>query len=251
MKKLLKFCTIGGMALVIAACGNGEEETDTGDEAVTEETETAEEGTEDTASEEEEGAETESEDNASEEETGSESEEPTEEDSTDSESGDSAEESGTESEEGTEETETDESAAEETDEADAGEEQSKTFVLEEEGFVNELVYYHIDDEVQRQTSESDITYEALGVEDEEQARELLEQEAADYESVDGVEHNIEYDDEGIVETLEVDYTVAEISEISSLEGAEFDEEANEAQFISMEQSEEQLLNSGYELAEGE
>src|SRR5690625_1590299 len=89
MKKLLKFCTIGGMALVIAACGNGEEETDTGDEAVTEETETAEEGTEDTASEEEEGAETESEDNASEEETGSESEEPTEEDSTDSESGDS------------------------------------------------------------------------------------------------------------------------------------------------------------------
>ena len=257
MKKLLKFCTIGGMALVIAACGNGEEETDTGDEAVTEETETAEEGTEDTASEEEEGAETESEDNASEEETGSESEEPTEEDSTDSESGDSAEESGTESEEGTEETETDESAAEETDEADAGEdaaageEQSKTFVLEEEGFVNELVYYHIDDEVQRQTSESDITYEALGVEDEEQARELLEQEAADYESVDGVEHNIQYDDEGIVETLEVDYTVAEISEISSLEGAEFDEEANEAQFISMEQSEEQLLNSGYELAEGE
>ena len=81
MKKLLKFCTIGGMALVIAACGNGEEETDTGDEAVTEETETAEEGTEDTASEEEEGAETESEDNAAEEETGSESEEPTEEDS--------------------------------------------------------------------------------------------------------------------------------------------------------------------------
>ena len=69
--------------------------------------------------------------------------------------------------------------------------------------------------------------------------------------MDGVEHNIEYDDEGIVETLEVDYTVAEISEISSLEGAEFDEEANEAQFISMEQSEEQLLNSGYELAEGE
>src|SRR5699024_9327925 len=111
-----------------------------------------------------------------------------------------------------------------------------------------LVYYHIDDEVQRQTSESDITYEALGVEDEEQARELLEQEAADYESVDGVEHNIEYDDEGIVETLEVDYTVEEISEISSLE---VDEEANEAQFISMEQSEEQLLNSGYELAEGE
>src|SRR5699024_1317790 len=78
MKKLLKFCTIAGMALVIAACGNGEAETDTGDEAVTEETETAEEGTEDTDSEEEEGAETASEAKVSDQQTGAESEDQTE-----------------------------------------------------------------------------------------------------------------------------------------------------------------------------
>lgn len=257
MKKLLKLCTVGGMALVIAACGNGGEDTDTGDDAATEETETTEEGADDTADGGEEGSETESEESASEEETASESEEPAEEDSTGSEAGDSSEESGTESESGTEETETEGSASDTSDEADAGEdaaageEQSKTFILEEEGFVNELVYYHIDDEVQRQTSESDITYEALGVENEEQARELLEQQSPDYEGVEGVEHNIEFGDEGVIETLEVDYTVADISEVSALEGAEFDEEADEAQFISMEQSEEQLLNSGYEEAEGE
>lgn len=232
MKNLLKLCTIGGMALVIAACGNGEDEADTGDEAATEETETAEEGSDDAASEEETDS-------------GSESEESTEEGIA------------SESEDGTEETEADDSTAEESDEAGAGEdavageEQSKTFVLEEEGFVNELVYYHIDDEVQRQTSESNITYETLGVENEEQARELLEQESPDYEGVDGVEHSIEYDGEGIAETLEVDYTVADIAEISGLEGAEFDEEAEEAQFVSMEQSEEQLLSAGYELSEGE
>lgn len=262
MKKLLKLCSIGGIALVIAACGNGEEETDTGDEATSEETESAEEGTDGSASEEE----TESGDSESNEETGSEdsTEEGTE---SDSESESTAEEdgadAGTESEEGTGETETDsktgtdDAAAENSDEADAGEEaatgeeQSKTFVLEEEGFVNELVYYYIDDEVQRQTSESDITYEALGVENETQAKELLEQESPDYEGVDGVEHRIEFGGEGVIETLEVDYTVADISEVSDLEGSEFDEEAEDAQFISMEQSEEQVLNAGYELTEGE
>lgn len=216
MKKLLELFTISSLALAIAACGNGEEETDTGDETATEETETTEESEGDTASEEEAGSETESEDSATE------------------------EESGTESEDGTE-----------GEDAASGEEQSKTFVMEEEGYINELVYYYIDDEVQRQTSQSDITYEALGVEGEEQARELLEQEAANYQEVDGVEQNIEYGEEGIVETLEVDYTVADLSEVSGLEGAEFEEGADEAQFISMERSEEQLLNSGYELADGE
>lgn len=197
MKKLFELCTVGGMALVIAACGNGEEETDTGDETATEESgDSATEGSDDSTAEES------------------------------SESG------------------TDEEAA-------SGEEQSKTFVLEEDGYVNELVYYYIEDEVQRQTSESNITYEALAVANEEEARELLEEEAANYNDVDGVEQNIEYNEDGIVETLEVDYNEADISEISSLEGAEFEEDANEAQFVSMEQSEEQLLSSGYELVEGE
>lgn len=214
MKRLFKLCTIGGMALVIAACGNGEEETDTSDEAATEENEPAEEGPGDPVSDEEE-----------------------------------IEDEGADSENGTEETESDESGG--SDEASSGEEQSKTFIMEEEGYMNELVYYHIDDEVQRQTSESEITYEALAVENEDEARSLLEEESVDYSSVDGVEHSIEYSDDGIVEMLEVDYTVADLGEIANLEGAEFDEEAEDAQFISMEQSEEQLVSAGYELAEGE
>lgn len=214
MKRLFKLFTIGGMALVIAACGNGEEETDTSDEAATEESESAEDGPGDPVSDEEE-----------------------------------IEDAGAESENGTEETESDESDSGE--DAASGEEQSKTFVMEEEGYINQLVYYHVDDEVQRQTSESEITYEALAVENEDEARSLLEENAGDYSSVDGVEHNIEYSEDGITETLEVDYTVADLGEIASLEGAEFDEEAEDAQFISMEQSEEQLLSGGYELVEGE
>lgn len=213
MKRLFKLCTIGGIALVIAACGNGEEETDTSDEAATEENEPAEEGPGDPVSDEEE-----------------------------------IEDEGADSENSTEQ---ENSEADAGEEAASGEEQSKTFIMEEEGYMNELVYYHIDDEVQRQTSESEITYEALAVENEDEARSLLEEESVDYSSVDGVEHSIEYSDDGIVEMLEVDYTVADLGEIANLEGAEFDEEAEDAQFISMEQSEEQLVSAGYELAEDE
>ena len=213
MKRLFKLCTIGGIALVIAACGNGEEETDTSDEAAAEENEPAEEGPGDPVSDEEE-----------------------------------IEDEGADSENSTEQ---ENSEADAGEEAASGEEQSKTFIMEEEGYMNELVYYHIDDEVQRQTSESEITYEALAVENEDEARSLLEEESVDYSSVDGVEHSIEYSDDGIVEMLEVDYTVADLGEIANLEGAEFDEEAEDAQFISMEQSEEQLVSAGYELAEDE
>lgn len=214
MKRLFKLCTIGGMALVIAACGDGEEEIDTGDEAATEENESAEDGPGDPVSDEEE-----------------------------IEDGDAESENGTE-----EEAESENDAGED---AASGEEQSKTFVMEEEGYINELVYYHIDDEVQRQTSESEITYEALAVENEDEARSLLEEEMEDYSSVNGIEHSIEYNEDGIIEKLEVDYTVADLGEIASLESAEFDEEAEDAQSISMEESEEQLLSAGYELAEDE
>ncbi|MCD2137696.1 DUF1307 domain-containing protein [Salinicoccus halitifaciens] len=197
MKNLLKLCTIGGMALVIAACGNGED-------AAIEESDEVEEGANspgDPVTEEEEVGEGES-----------------------------------DSSDGTEEDAT-------------SEEESKTFVYEQEGYVNELVYYYIGDEVQRQTSETEMTYEALGVAGEEEAREALDAIGAQYNEVEGVTQSIEYGEEGIVEKLEVDYSVANIGDIVNLEEESFEEDASEADYISMEDSEEQLLEEGYELVE--
>jgi len=212
MKNLLKLCTIGGMALVIAACGNGEEES-TGEEAATEESTGVEEET-------------------------SSPEEPASED-------EEVESESTESDDGTEEDDA-EAAGED---AASDEEESNTFVYEQEGYVNELVYYYIGDEVQRQTSETEMTYEALGVAGEEEARETLDAIGAQYNEVEGVTQSIEYGEEGIVEKLEVDYTVADLSDVVSLEEESFEEDASEADYISMEGSEEQLLSEGYELVE--
>lgn len=147
--------------------------------------------------------------------------------------------------------ETDESTADVQEEAeDDGAEQSKTFVLEEAGSYNELTYHYVGDEVKRQTSTTEMDYEALGVTNEEDARLLLDDIARDYNATEGVQHDIRYSEDAFVETLEVDYEIADISEVSELEGADF-EGADGAQFVSMARSEEQLLDSGYILADGE
>ncbi len=158
---------------------------------------------------------------------------------------------GTEDLDENEEVTDEEDSDEETDEeATEGEEQSNTYVLEEEGTYNELVYYYVGDEVTRQTSVTEMDYAAIGVTNEEEARELLDEFAQEYTDTEGVEHNIEYGEDGYVETIEVNYDEADLSEVSNLEGAEFEGEET-ANFVSMERSEQQLLNSGYELVEGE
>lgn len=148
------------------------------------------------------------------------------------------------------ESEVEEDTEDSGEDATAGEEETKTFVLEQDGMVNELVYYYVGDEVLRQTSETELTYEALGVADEEEARAELEAMGDDYNEVEGVTQNIEYGEDGIFETLEVDYTVADIGSVTELEEGSFEEGAENADFISMSRSEEQLLEEGYELVEG-
>lgn len=148
------------------------------------------------------------------------------------------------------EDDTDEEESDEETDEDASEEESNTYVMEQEGFTEEVVYYYIGDEVTRQTSETETDYEAIGVTNEEEAREIIDDLAQEYEDAEGVEHDIEYGEDSFVENTEVNFDEADFSEVSDLAGAEF--EGNEtADFISMERSEEMLFNSGYELVEGE
>ncbi len=215
MKNLLRLFTIGGMALVIAACGGGEE-AGTGDDAASEESANSPEEPVTEEAEVEEGNEEEAADSSS---------------------------------DSSEAVEEDVNAETEDEEAASGEEESKTFVYEEEGYINELVYYYTDDRVQRQTAESRMTYEALGVSNEDEARELLDEFSDQYNDVEGVTQEIEYTDEGIIETLEVDYSVASLGDVVALEEESFEEGAESAEYISMERSEEQLLSEGYEVVD--
>ncbi|MBF6841895.1 DUF1307 domain-containing protein, partial [Acinetobacter baumannii] len=70
------------------------------------------------------------------------------------------------------------------EDATSGGEQTKTFVLEENGTYNELVYYYVGDEVTRQTSVTEMDYEAIGASNEEEAKELLSEASKEYTDTD-------------------------------------------------------------------
>ncbi|MFD2831284.1 YehR family lipoprotein [Corticicoccus populi] len=238
MKRLLQLLAAACLVLVIAACGNNDdsnddaatEETDT-EETATEETDT-DSGTDDTAEEE------------SEEDTTVTEGETSEETSTEEVDGEDSNDSSTSGEEAGEE----ETAASDENMTD-GQEETKTFILEQNGMTNTLEYTYVDDRVLVQTSATEATYEALGATDEESARAQLDPIVERYQNTEGITHNIDYNDTGIHETLEVDYEIASIAEVANLDGAEFEGDVDEAQFISMTQTEQQLLNSGYQLQE--
>lgn len=239
MKRLFQLFAIACIVMLIAACGND----DNSDEESTDDS-SSDEGTEETTDDS-------GDDSSEDESTDVEDPDESDEESTESEgSGSTTENGGTAnaSEENSEDNDTtiEEEVSTEENMTD-GEEATKTFVLEQDGMTNTLGYTYVDDEVKIQTSETTASYEDIGAEDEESAREILEPLVEDYQDTEGVEHNIEYDDEGFHETLEVNYEVADISEVANLEGSEFEGDTDNAQFIRMTQTEQQLLNSGYQL----
>lgn len=253
MKRFLQLLTAGTLVLLIAACGdNG----DSGDDTTEEEETDTEESTdaEDDSSTEDA---TEEDDSTTEEDATEEDDSTTEEGATGQDEDDSGtEDDATEADDSTEEESSTESDAGSDDSSQAsddnmtdGEEETKTFVAEGEGMINTLVYTYVDDRVLTQTSETTATYEALGYADEESARAELEPVAETYADTEGIEHSIEYTEDGIVENLEVDYEVANIADVADLEGAEFEGDLEQVDFISMTETEEALLNNVYELQE--
>lgn len=225
MKKLMQLLAIGSIATVISACGNGGDESE--DDAASDEEAATEEdsGTEENASGE--GDSASEEDRATESDSGTEGESsPNDDDSSTSEEGSSAEEFDT-----------------------GGQEETRTYVAEDQGYTNTLVYTYVDDEVVNQTSQTEATYESLGVTDRAEAEEVLGSAVESYENTDGVEHSIEYGEDALQERLEIDYDTVDISEVAELDGAEFEGDTETAQFVSMSQTEQQLLDQGYALEE--
>lgn len=259
---LKKYLLAGGLStmLLLGSCGNGDEEENSAEEESSEETQDTESedtGGEDAEASEDSGDDSDSEDDS---EDAADSENDSEESGDDSDDEDSVDMDNDEDNSsigigGTEdldEQDIDEESSDDAADEDAtsGGEQTKTFVLEENGTYNELVYYYVGDEVTRQTSVTEMDYEAIGASNEEEAKELLSEASKEYTDTDGVDHNIEYNEDGFVETTEVNYDEADLKEVAGLDGADFEGEES-ANFVSMERSEEQLLNSGYELIEGE
>ncbi len=84
-----------------------------------------------------------------------------------------------------------------------------------------ITYYAVGDNVTRQTTENIMPYSAFGVTTEEEAKALIDPIAEEFQGIAGVEHSFEYRENEVVETLAIDYSKANVEEVSKLPGSEF------------------------------
>lgn len=122
-------------------------------------------------------------------------------------------------------------------------ESTRTFELEEGGLKTTMVYTHSGDKVTKQATENIVPYEAIGIASKEEAQELFDPIIAEFQDVDGLTHQMEYEDTRAVETLTIDYEAADVEQLEGLPGMEFSDDPNDG--ISMEKSAELLESQGY------
>lgn len=120
-----------------------------------------------------------------------------------------------------------------------------TFTMTRQGVEMTLVYYATGDEVTRQTTRNVMPYEALDVADADEARALIEPLTTGFQDVKGLTYSVEYTDTEAIETLDVDYSVADIAEIAELTGSSFSGDTSGNAKLSLEQSRQMLLNQGF------
>lgn len=105
-----------------------------------------------------------------------------------------------------------------------GKEKSATYMLEDEGIKTTITLKAKGDKVIEQTVINELSYEALQLTKEE-AQAQFDPIAEQFEGLVGVEENVVYNEDGLVETLTIDFKKADLREVSKLPGSEFDEKA--------------------------
>ncbi|MGT2951040.1 hypothetical protein BU202_07065 [Streptococcus cuniculi] len=108
-----------------------------------------------------------------------------------------------------------------------------------------LTYYHKGDDVVHQTAENTVYYSAFGTNDKNVVKEQLEPVSALYANKKGVTHTIDYQDEKLVETLEIDYTKVDFSELKNIPGMIFESNAKDVKKISFKSSTALLEQNGF------
>lgn len=126
-----------------------------------------------------------------------------------------------------------------------GQETETTFTKSEGGVDMTLVYYATGDIVTKQTTHNVISYEAVGIEDAEEAKVIFDPIMAEFQGITGVTHSIEYGPTSATEYMEIDYNVADIAEVASLTGSSFEGNVESGAKLSLEQSRQVLLAGGF------
>lgn len=106
-----------------------------------------------------------------------------------------------------------------------------------------ITYYAKGDIVTKQTTYSTIPYSAVGATTIEEAKLVFDPMVQTYQGIEGVEESIEYKEDHAIETLVVDYSKADLEQVSKLSGSEF--EGDTSGKVSLKKSIKLLEDSGF------
>lgn len=126
-----------------------------------------------------------------------------------------------------------------------GQEQVVTYEYRDDnGTVISMTYYARGDRVYKQTTKNIVPFSALGVDSLDEAKELAESLIAEGQNIEGYSDKVEYEDDTIIETVEVNYDVVDMDILMGLQGAYFgDGDAKNG--VSLKKSIEWLEESGF------
>ena len=122
-------------------------------------------------------------------------------------------------------------------------EQTKTFSKTHNGIEMSFTYYYKDDTVLRQTATNKIPYSAIGAPNKEAAQQMLEPLSKQYQNIAGLKEQVDFKDDHAIETLEVDYSKADLKQLSQMPGSTFN--TNDSNWVSMKNSEAVLFEQGF------
>ena len=122
----------------------------------------------------------------------------------------------------------------------AEKEGSKVYVKKQPGVQMEITLYYKGDVVTKQTAKNIITYSELGLTKEtfkKQAEKLGEK----FKGIKGLEDKVDYQDKVAIETVTVDYSIANVHELSGLPGVGVGNEK-----VSLKKTEEKLIEERFD-----
>lgn len=124
-----------------------------------------------------------------------------------------------------------------------------TLESDQDGILMEITYKADGDMVTEQLAHNEMSYEALGVESKEEAKELdlLKETEETYNEIDDVEYELDFRDDEVIEDIEIDFTKADMEAVANLIGSDF--EGDVEQGVSLSKSVDMLIASGFTVKE--
>lgn len=122
-----------------------------------------------------------------------------------------------------------------------------TLALHEDDYETEITYEADGDMIKKQTTRSEASYEQYGVQNKASAEVAFNEIVQQYQSIDGIEFDIEFFDEKVEQSLTIDYEKIDAEDLKEVPGVNID--GNLKKGVSLKATVKVLQEQGYQIVD--